>query len=77
MKHCQERNILISAVKWLQSDQNVKQTTPEPVEETELDDNSEDKEKSVNAIRGAEISIFISTKEDDEVSNLEDYASDK
>ena len=31
----------------------------------------------MNAIRGAEISIFISTKEDDEVTNLEDSASDK
>ena len=77
MKHCQERNILISAVKWLQSDQHVKHTTPEPVEETESDENSENYEKSVNAIRGAEISIFISIKWVDEATNLQDSASDK
>ena len=31
----------------------------------------------MNAIRGAEISISISTKEADEATNLEDSASDK
>ena len=45
--------------------------------ETEPYDNAEDTEKSVIAIRAAEISIKTLTKEADEATNLEDFASDK
>ena len=53
------------------------ETTPEPVEETENAENTENTEKSVNVIRAAEISIYTSTDEADEATNLEDTASDK
>ena len=45
--------------------------------ETEKADNTENTEKSVNVIRAAEISIYTSTDEADEATNLEDTASDK
>ena len=53
------------------------ETTPEPVEETENAENTENTEKSMNVIRAAEISIYTSTDEADEATNLEDTASDK
>ena len=56
---------------------NVNETIPEPVEETKTADNTENAEKSVNAIVAAEISIYTSTDEADEATNLEDNASDK
>ena len=53
------------------------ETTPEPIEETENAENTENTEKSVNVIRAAEISIYTSSDEADEATNLEDTASDK
>ena len=53
------------------------ETTPEPVKETETAENIENTEKSVNAIRAAEIYIYTSTDEADEATNLEDTTSDK
>ena len=53
------------------------ETTPEPVKETVTAENIENTEKSVNAIRAAEIYIYTSTDEADEAANLEDTASDK
>ena len=50
---------------------------PLEFEETELYENAEDTEKSVNAIRAAEISIKTLTKEADETTNPEDFASYK
>ena len=45
--------------------------------ETEPSDNAEDTEKSLFAIRAAEISSHTLTKEADEATNLEDFSSDK
>ena len=50
---------------------------PLEFEETEPSENAEDTEKSVNAIRAAEISMKTLTKEADEATNLEDFASDQ
>ena len=50
---------------------------PPEVVETEPSDNAEDTEKSMNAIGAAEISIETLTKEADEATNLEYFASDK
>ena len=53
------------------------ETTPEPVEETDNAEITENTEKSVNVIRAAEILIYTSTDESDEATNLENIASDK
>ena len=50
---------------------------PPEVEETEPSEIAEDTEKSVNAIRATEISMKTLTKDADEATNLEDFASDK
>ena len=50
---------------------------PLEFEETELYENAEDTEKSMNAIGASEISIETLTKEADEATNLEYIASDK
>ena len=46
------------------------ETTPEPVEETKNAEITENTEKSVNAIRAAEIYIYTLTDEADEATNL-------
>ena len=55
---------------------SLNEATPESVEETENAENTENTEKSVNVIRAAEISIYTSTDEADEATNLEDSVFD-